>query len=66
MTYEKREHLLALKMESGLYSVGDFPMFSTFQDTSKYAGAVPTGRYLSSVYKQYARTISHHLANEVT
>jgi len=65
-TYEKREHLLALKMESGLHSVGDFPMFSTFQDPSKYAGAVPTGRYLSSVYKQYARTISHHLANEVT
>ena len=62
--YEKREHLLAEKIQ-GLHAQGDFPMFSTFHDRTKYAGAVPTGRYLSTVYKQYARSIAHHLVNEV-
>ena len=40
-------------------------MFSSFSDPKQYAGVVPSGKYLSGVYKKYATLIKEHLAAEV-
>ena len=61
--YLKREQLL--ERDRRLNPQLSAEMFSTFGDKSKYAGLVPTGRYLSTVYKLYAASISNHLDKEV-
>ena len=40
-------------------------MFSSFTDKSFYAGAVPSGNYLGSIFKRHGALIKDHLAAEV-
>ena len=40
-------------------------MFSPFSDPAQYGGAVPSGKYLAAVYKQYASMIKEHYCAEV-
>ena len=61
--YEKREH--RLKRDRRLQPDLAAEMFSEFGDAAKYAGLVPSGRYLSTVYKQYEASIADHLSKEV-
>ena len=41
------------------------PPFSTFADKAEYAGAVPTGNYISTVYVEYGFSITPYMANEL-
>ena len=61
--YEKREHLL--KRDRRLQPALTAEMFSEFGDATKYAGLIPTGHYLSTVYKRFEDSISEHLDKEV-
>jgi hypothetical protein len=61
--YIKRERLLAKKKLLNVTTPAD--MFSTFADKSKYNGAVPTGKYLASVYNKYGESLHAHYDREV-
>lgn len=65
--YIRREQLLAKQRASIVASMNASSsapqMFSAFSD--KYDGRVPTGKYIMSVYKAHAASISDHLDKEV-
>ena len=60
--YLKREQQLARDSRLGMKAKA---MFSSFGNKNGYAGLVPTGNYLSHVYKLFAATIENHLEKEV-
>jgi hypothetical protein len=39
-------------------------MFSSSSDKNKYDGGVPSGSYLSKVYKQFSKSIDDYLGKE--
>ena len=43
----------------------DAAPLSDFADKARYAGLVPSGKYLSAVYKEYSQSIKPHLNAEV-
>ena len=61
--YLRREH--RLKRDREFNPDLEVEMYSSFSDKSKYAGLVPTGKYLSTVYKLYHASIKGHLDKEV-
>ena len=62
--YLNREHELEKLRFLGV-NVDEKEMFSEFSDKSKYAGSVPGGHYLGTVYKQFHATISNFMDIEV-
>ncbi len=63
--YLKREQNLARDSRLGIIAPKVKTMFSLFGNKEGYAGLVPTGNYLSHVYKLFAASIGDHLAKEV-
>ncbi len=63
--YLKREQHIACDSRLGIIALTEKTMFSTFGNKEGYAGPVPTGNYLSRVYKLFAATIEDHLTKEV-
>jgi hypothetical protein len=51
--------------QRGSFAVKKPQMFSSFADKTRYAGLVPTGKYLGFVYKRYHETIESHMSKEV-
>ena len=43
----------------------DAAPLSDFADKARYAGLVPSGKYLSAVYKEYSQSIKPHMNAEV-
>ena len=63
--YLKREQNLARDCRLGMIPLKNRTMFSSFGNKEGYSGLVPTGNYLSHVYKLFAASIGDHLAKEV-
>jgi hypothetical protein len=63
--YLKREQHLARDSRLGIKALTEKTMFSSFGNKYGYAGLVPTGNYLSHVYKLFAASIEDHLEKEV-
>jgi len=63
--YLKCEQFLARDSRLGTIPLKKRPMFSSFGNKEGYSGLVPTGNYLSHVYKLYAASSGDHLMKEV-
>lgn len=61
--YQRREQ--QLRRKKSLLPHVEAKMFSSFDEMNGYAGKVPTGRYLTGVYKKYQASIKDHLDREV-
>jgi hypothetical protein len=61
----KREQIRACDSRLGTIALKKRTMFSSFGNKEGYSGLVPTGNYLSHVYKLYVASIGDHLAKEV-
>jgi hypothetical protein len=64
-SYVRRERLLTETQQMQVFLGAKPEMFSSFSDATKYDGAVPTGQFLSGVYKRYVESIRDFLYNEV-
>jgi hypothetical protein len=62
--YLEREYLM--KRSDSTLTPRLKTLFSTFGDKSKYAGCVPTGKYIADVYKLHAPTVADQFSKEVT
>ena len=65
LDYLKHERILARDSRLGSILLKTRTMFSSFGNKEGYSGLVPTGNYLSHVYKRFAASISDHLAKEI-
>ena len=63
--YLKREQHLARDSRLGIKAPTEKTIFSSFGNKYGYAGLVPTGKYLSHIYKLFAASIEDHLEKEV-
>jgi hypothetical protein len=63
--YLKREQILTHDSRLGIIAPKVKTMFLSFGNKEGYVGLVPTGNYLSHVYKLFVALIGDHLAKEV-
>ena len=55
------ESELKAQLRLGVVAKGSVPPFSNFNDQTLYAGAVPSGKYLTATYQKYHKTIQKQL-----
>jgi len=66
MYLQREEEIFHDRKGMMLYTGSSRPRkFGNFGDKKRYNGMVPTGNYLSNVYKWFHRTIATHLGKEV-
>ena len=64
-THAHLQHENKMRMMKGTFTPMKLEQFSTFGDKKKYDGSVPTGKYLTHVYQEYAVSIKEHLHKAV-